>query len=153
MTKLSAHFLRLSCLFMLMLSQMVYGCPPDASEGVQVEHVRELGFGFRNVTLTKPTPWELGHFEFLYYRDKSLCQLGECSVSPSGNHAIFQDGPSGNLFLYRRVDGRQIQLTEHFVALVRKFNWHEDTGTVEVIFETGKSEEYSIESPVLDVEP
>ncbi len=114
----------------------------------KVERIEDLGFGFRRVLLAKPSGSNfesIGHWEYLYYRDQELCLLGECSVSPSGSYVIFQDGRSGNLFLYRRADGRQTQLTSQFVALVKRFDWDENAGRVEVHFTTGLSESYSIQ--------
>ena len=70
-----------------------------------VEHVENLGFGFRRVTIAKFNKFELGHYPFLYYRDRLLWQIGSPpSISPSGNFAIYQDGRSGKLILFRRRD-------------------------------------------------
>lgn len=105
-----------------------------------VERTTDLGFGFRRVMLAEPSPSSfesIGHFEYLYFRDRRLCHLGECCVSPSGRYAVYQDGPSGCLFLFRRADGSQTQLTTQFVALVEGFAWHEDVGTVEARFASG----------------
>jgi len=99
------------------------------------ERTTNLGFGFRRVDLAEPVSSSfesIGHFEYLYYRDRRLCHLGDCSVSPSGSYVIYQDGPSGELFLFHREDGQLTQLTSKFVALVDRFEWHEDTHTVEV---------------------
>jgi len=105
-----------------------------------VERTTDLGFGFRRVALAEPSHSSfesIGHFEYLYFRDRRLCQLGECSVSPSGRFAVYQDGPSGCLFLFRRADGSQTQLTTQFVALVDGFDWQEDAGAVEARFASG----------------
>lgn len=116
----------------------------------RVEGVHHLGFGFRRLSLAEPSGVDfesIGHWDYLYYRNQRLCMLGDCSVSPSGNHVIFQDDErSGNLFLYRRADGQQTQLTNWLqdVATVKRFEWHENEGTVEVQFDTGLSEIYSI---------
>lgn len=130
-------------LLMLTLSKMGNALPSST----HVERITDLGFGFRRVTVAEPVASNfegIGHFEYLYCLDRKLCRLGDCSVSPSGSYLIFQDGPSGILFLYRRLDGRRVQLTKKFVALVQRFEWHEDSGTVEVRFETGVPGSYSI---------
>jgi hypothetical protein len=122
--------------FLVVASVILSGCRSTSV----VERSTDLGFGFRRVVMAEPvnTSFEsIGHFEYLYYGDKRLCQLDTCSVSPSGRYAVYQDGPSGNLFLFRRADSRQIQLTSQFVALVETFDWHEDTGTVAAHFTSG----------------
>jgi len=102
-----------------------------------VEQTTDLGFGFQRVLMAEPDKASLErieHFEYLYYRDRRLCQVGAFSVSPSGRYAIYQDGPSGNLFLFRRADGRLTQLTSHFIALAVSFQWHENDHWVEAHF-------------------
>jgi hypothetical protein len=98
-----------------------------------VEHVEDLGFGFRRITVAKVNKFELGHYPFLYYRDRLLCQIaGPPSISPSGNFAIYQDGRSGKLILFRRRDEKITELTSTFVGVTSPFVWHEEQGTVEV---------------------
>jgi len=100
-----------------------------------VEAVENLGFGFRHITIAKWTESELGHFPYFYYRDRQLCQMGAPpSISPSGKFAIYQDGPSGKLFLFRRADQKITELTQNFVGVAYPFIWHEDRGTVEAQF-------------------
>jgi hypothetical protein len=97
-----------------------------------VEHIEDLGFGFRRVTIAKFNKSELGHYPFLYYRNRLLCQIvAPPSISPSGNFAIYQDGHSGKLMLFRRRDEKVSQLTSTFAGVASPFVWHEDEGTVE----------------------
>ena len=106
----------------------------------KVECTTNLGFGFRRVVRAEPSSSSfesIGHFEYLYYHDRTLCELGSCSVSPPGNLVIFQDGPSGNLFLFRRSNAQLTQLTSKFVALVGRFEWRENENAVEVNFVAG----------------
>jgi hypothetical protein len=61
----------------------------------RVERTTDLGFGFRRVVLAEPSQSSfesIGHFEYLDFDDHRLCQVGACSVSPSGRYAIYQDG-------------------------------------------------------------
>jgi hypothetical protein len=119
----------------------------DALHSSQVEESVDLGNGFRRITIAEPTTSEfesIGHFEYLFYRDQKIARLGRCSVSPSGNYAVFQEGPSGNLFAFSRADEEIVQLTPRFVALVDKFEWREDSGAVKVHFDTGAIESYSV---------
>ncbi len=123
--------------------QISHACPGTS----RVEHVEKLGFGFRILTIAEPVAIELesvGHFEYLYYLDQRLCDLESCSVSPSGDYVIFQEGSSGCLFVYRRADGRRAKLTSRFIALSKGFEWHEDAGHVEVHFTTGLTRSYAI---------
>src|SRR5438445_12958794 len=92
-----------------------------------VEHVEDLGFGFRRVTIAKLNKFELGHYPFLYYRDRLLCQIGPPpSISPSGNFAIYQDARSGKLILFRRRDEKTTELTSSFIGVANPFVWHEE---------------------------
>jgi hypothetical protein len=112
-----------------------------------VERTTDLGFGFRRVTMAEPTQSSfegIGHFEYLYFRDRQLSRLGACSVSPSGRYAIYQDGPSGNLFLFSPKDGSPIQLAQQFVALIDSFEWHEEARMVSVRFTNGRSQTFTL---------
>jgi hypothetical protein len=106
----------------------------------QVERTTNLGFGFRRVVVSEPSHSSfesIGHFEYLYFRDHRLCHLGQYSISPSGKFAVYHDGPSGCLFLFCSADGKQTQLTSQFVALVDRFEWHEDINAMEARFASG----------------
>jgi hypothetical protein len=97
-----------------------------------VERVEDLGFGFRRVTIAQFNGFEMGHYPFLYYRNRLLCQIGAPpSISPSGNFAIYQDGRSGKLMLFRRRDEKVSQLTSALGEVAYPFAWHEEEGTVE----------------------
>jgi hypothetical protein len=97
------------------------------------EHVQDLGFGFRRVTITKRNKFgQPENYPFLYYRSRLLCQIvAPLSISPSGNFAVYQDGHSGKLILFRRRDGKVIELTQGSIGLAYPFVWHEDENTVE----------------------
>jgi hypothetical protein len=116
------------------LSALVYGYARyhRANPLRGAEHIEDLGFGFRRVTIAKVTKSELGHFPFLFYRDRLLCQIGPPpSISPSGNFAIYQDARSGKLILFRRRDEKTTELTSTFIGVANPFVWHEEQGTVE----------------------
>jgi hypothetical protein len=103
-----------------------------------IEHSENLGYGFSHVTIAKLNKFELGHHGYLYYRGQQICLFGAPpSISPSGKFAIYQDGPSGNLFLFRRADQKVTQLTPKFVGVAHPFVWHEEQGIVEAQFEKG----------------
>ncbi len=103
-----------------------------------VEDTRNLGFGFRYETHAEPTNSSfesITHQAYLYYGDRKLCNVGEYSIAPSGRFAIYQDGPSGTLFLFRRADGKIFQLTPKSIGFPETFVWHERVHTVEVHLE------------------
>jgi hypothetical protein len=99
-----------------------------------VEHVEDLGFGFRRITIAKINKFgKLDHYPFLYYRNRLLSQIvAPPSISPSGNFAIYQDGRSGKLILFRRHDEKITELTKTSIGLAYPFVWHEDENAVEV---------------------
>ena len=134
---------------LLALSALVYGYQryhrATAMRGV--EQVEDLGFGFRRVKIAKINKFELGHYSFLYYGDRLLCQIGSPpSISPSGNFAIYQDARSGKLILFRRRDEKTTELTSTFIGVTYPFVWHEEQGTVEaVLAKQGMSAVFSLQ--------
>ena len=123
-------------LFLLVLLLFLSSC----SGRSRVEETTDLGFGFREEThaeLTHGGFESVMHQGYLFYKRQKLCNVGKCSVAPSGDYAIYQDGPSGNLFLFRRADRKITQLTQKFMALVEAFVWYEDKASVVVRFYDG----------------
>jgi hypothetical protein len=107
----------------------------------RVEERIDLGFGFREEMHAERTHGgfeAVMHHEYLFYKRQKLCSVGTCSVAPSGDYAIYQEGPSGNLFLFRSADRKITQLTPKFIALVQTFEWHEDKASVAVRFYNGR---------------
>ena len=111
-----------------------------------VEQVEDLGFGFRRLTIAKRNKSEMGHYPFLFYRDRLLCQIGPPpSISPSGNYAIYQDVRDGKLMLFRRSDEKITVLSATYIGVANPFVWHEDQGTVEAVLKReGVSAEYPL---------
>src|SRR2546421_5720748 len=106
------------------LSALVYGYERYQRGKLMkgVERVEDLGFGFRRVTIAKANKFEMGHYPFLYYRNRLLCQIVvPTSISPSGNFAIYQDGRSGKLILFRRRDEKTTELTSSFIGVASSF--------------------------------
>jgi hypothetical protein len=121
---------------------IVFGaCKSGPPKKPVVEQTTDLGFGFRRVVMAEPVKRgfeSIGHFEYLYYGHQRLCQIGACSISPSGRYAIYQDGPSGELFLFRREEGRLSRLTTRFFGLAETFTWREEANSVEADFGSGQ---------------
>jgi hypothetical protein len=113
-----------------------------------VERRQDLGFGFHRDVIAMQNPpgffESVGHFEFLFYRQRKLCQLDECAVAPSGKAVVYQDGPSGNLFLFRPADGKPVPLTRKFPGLVDQFEWHEGEGFISAVVADSKEKRRTI---------
>lgn len=98
-----------------------------------MEDSRDLGFGFRQDVIAETTvnrSESIGHFVYLFYRDRRLSQTDNCAVAPSGAAIVYQGGPSGNIFVFRRNRGTITQLTASFPGLVKKFKWRENARSV-----------------------
>jgi hypothetical protein len=115
---------------LLLASSMLLVAAIACAQPSGVEQRQDLGFGFHRDVIAEPSSFEIGHFEYLFYRDRKLCQLDECAVAPSGDAIIYQDGPSGNIFVFHRRDGKITQLTKKFPGLVSRFVWHERANNV-----------------------
>jgi hypothetical protein len=97
-----------------------------------VERRQDLGFGFHRDIIAQDASWELGHFEYLFYGSRKLSQIDECAVAPSGKAVVYQDAPSGKIFLFRPADSTVLQLSD-FPGLVQKFDWHESEGFISAV--------------------
>jgi hypothetical protein len=115
---------------------LLLACSACAQEiHLGIERVRDLGHGFRRVLVAEQNPpgvfESVGHFEYLYYRERKLSQANEAAIAPSARAIVYQDGPSGNIFLFRRTDGSITQLTKSFPGLVNRYVWREPDGVID----------------------
>jgi hypothetical protein len=109
-----------------------------------VERSRDLGHGFHRDVIAERNPpgafEAVGHFEYLFYRDRKLGPLNfECAVAPSGKAVVYQDGPSGLVFLFRPADGKPVQLTGKFFGIIDEYDWHEGEGFIRVVADKGRT--------------
>jgi hypothetical protein len=96
-----------------------------------VERSRKLGFGFHRDVIAEAAPpntqvfESVGHFECLFYGDQKLTALNscECLLAPDGHGIVYQEGHSGNIFMFCRDSGKTMQLTEEFPGLAMKMKW------------------------------
>ena len=96
-----------------------------------VERSRNLGFGFHRDVIAEAAPpnaqvfESVGHFEYLFYRDQKLAALNscECLLAPDGHAIVYQEGHTGNIFMFERDSGKTMQLTEEFPGLAMKMKW------------------------------
>jgi hypothetical protein len=96
-----------------------------------VERSRDLGHGFHRDIIAEAAPpnarvfESLGHFEYLFYRKQKLAALNscECLLAPDGHAIVYQEGPTGNIFLFERDSGKTLQLTQEFAGLAMQMKW------------------------------
>lgn len=112
-----------------------------ADAQVLSERSRDLGHGFRWVQRSERMPpghWEgIGHFSFLYYRDRRLCQCGliDFSIAPSGGYAIHADTRSGGVMLFKRATETSTAVSRPgTIGTIEKVEWSESSGTAKVSF-------------------
>jgi len=101
-----------------------------------IESTEDLGFGFHHDVIAESTTGSsesVGHFDYLFYHKRKLSQADKFAVAPSGAAIVYQDGPSGTIFLFRRNDGQVIPLTRRFIGLVERFEWHERDGYISAL--------------------
>ena len=96
--------------------------------------ITNIGYGYQEVRTTETD----GEFRYLYFGDRKLGKLGNYSISPSGNYAVFQDTPDGNLYLFRAIDKTMEQLTKEFIDQASKYKWNEKLEIVEIKFSSVK---------------
>ena len=117
-------------LFVLVTSLMAFsGC----ISGAKVEDREDLGFGFHHDRIAEPTvnhSESIGHFDYLFYRNRKLSQSDKFAVAPSGEAIVYQDAASGNILMFRPKQQSIVQLTSTFPGLVDRFIWHEADGYI-----------------------
>lgn len=113
------------------------------ADKILAERSHSLGAGFRFVEREVVNPaghWEgVGHFSYVYFHDRELCQCssGGVSVSPSGRFAALQDGPTGKLLLFSVRLNRIVEITKDYVGSADTFAWDEPSGRLTVKFFQG----------------
>ena len=74
----------------------------------------------------------LAHYQDLYHGPIRLGTVGQYSISPSRDFALFED--NGRLMLFGRTTRTIRDVTDGGFALPAKFDWNEGTGFVEVTY-------------------
>jgi hypothetical protein len=119
------HNIVVSAMFAVALS----GCSTVGT----VESTENLGFGFHHDVIAESTAnsaESIAHFDYLFYRHRRLSKAHKFAVSPSGGAIVYQDGPSGNVFVFWRERDTIAQLTSSFPGLAERFVWHESEGYI-----------------------
>ena len=118
------------------------------------EQIKNLGAGFQLVSrevVNPPEFWEgVGHFSFIYFHDRQLCQCdeGDLSISPSKRNAVFKDGPTGKLFLFNVTTGHITEVTKKYIGSPQSFIWNEEEGLVTVNFYQNLNNGYENSQPL-----
>lgn len=118
------------------------------------ESIQDLsaGFGLVHREIVNPAAhWEgVGHFSFVYFHDKRLCQCGhgDFSISPSKQYAVLHDGPTGKLLLFNTLTERITEVTKEYVGSPNAFTWNEEKGAVVVTFDQGLKNGYKDAAPL-----
>ena len=90
---------------------------------------RELGNGFFEVSrsqVNSPDHWEgIGHFSFIFYQNKELCQCSEYQVviSPEGKYAIYYSNQRSKLELFNVRSEETIMLSDKFIGYPQSGEW------------------------------
>ena len=101
----------------------------------QVGRCEDLGDGYDAAVIAKPsnsTFESIGHFQYLRYKEKELCNLGYYELSPDKRFIAFQEGPTGKIFLLDKKRHSQVELVSKFPGLVRKFDWKAKDGFLKI---------------------
>ena len=88
--------------------------------------------GYREVEREEVNPeghWEgVGHFVFVYYKEKRVCQCSaeEIAISPSGEFAIYTDVKDGNLMLFIAHSFATRSLSKEYLGYPYEADWNLD---------------------------
>lgn len=139
--------LRMSCRARILLTVLVFLFHTSIYAQVLRESSRQISHGFREVHRSEVNPpghWEgVGHFVFVYFKTKQLCQCSsnEFFISPTGQYAIYINDKTGVVILFNSGSEQTKTLTTKFIALLARVDWQESLRKAVVFFQTGKSGE------------
>lgn len=111
--------------------------PPPGT--VISESTRGMGHGYKEVSrsiVNGPKAFEgIGHFTFVYFKNRELCQCSEHEVlrSPDGLHAFFIEAASGRLFLFHTATGNLTKISNRYIGHPIRVFW--ESGRAKVIVE------------------
>lgn len=106
-----------------------------AGEFKEVENLVDLGDGYDTAIIAKPSKSSfesIGHWKYLRYKEKEICHLGPCSVSPDGGFIAYQEASKGKIFFLDKKEHKQIELVSKFPGLVREFDWEVKSGYLKI---------------------
>jgi hypothetical protein len=95
-------------------------------------NTRNLGGGFRLVHEDKKTTASSTHPHHLYYQSTDLGSVGNCFVSPSGCHALFEQ--NGKLMLFHSCSETLKPVAETHGAVPAQVTWSESRNEAAVSY-------------------
>jgi hypothetical protein len=131
--------------------------PTSAPPGtVLSESKRDLGNGYleiRRSQVNPPAHWEgIGHFTFIYFGERKLCQcdVDEVQISPKGKFALFVP-QSGQLTLFNAATKSGKRLTKRYEGMPIAADWQLSQRRVAVTLEKyvdGRSKKSTLTIPL-----
>ena len=100
-------------------------------------HVRNLGSGFKLVRDQRPASSASAPTHHLYYDAKDLGSVGQCFISPSGCHALYEQ--KGELMLFHSCSESLKSVSELNGAVPKQITWSEARNEARVAYSGGKS--------------
>lgn len=101
----------------------------------QVERRVDLGDGYDAAVIAKPSKSSfesIGHWQYLRYKDKEICDLGPYELSPDKRYVAYQDSSTGKLLLLDKKEHSTVELVAKSPGLVRVFDWKTKAGFLRV---------------------
>ena len=135
--------------FLVLLAMVILANAQEIPLGV--ERSRNLGYGFHCDVIAEAAPpnaqvfESVGHFKYLFYHEQKLAALNscECLLAPDGHAIVYQEGYSGNIFMFERDSRKTVQLTEEFPGLAMKMKWEAPDRIVAFVIPNSQSPESS----------
>jgi hypothetical protein len=112
-----------------------------AGELIEIEGVKELGGGLRfedHAEVSNSTFESIAHYRYLFYKDTKLGHCGFIEFSSSKKYVLYQEGISGELFVFDTESKTNKKVSKGFDGLVKEIKWSDDESKVDVLFYDGK---------------
>jgi hypothetical protein len=128
-------------IFIVIIISLLFAAQTIAGDLIEIERVKELGGGLRiedHAEVSNSTFESIAHYRYLFYKDKKLGHCGYFEFSSSKRYALYQEGISGELFVFDTKSKKNKKISNGFDGLVKKIKWSDDESKVHVQFYDGK---------------
>ncbi len=99
--------------------------------------VRNLGGGFKLVRDSRTAASPAAPTRHLYYESKDLGSVGQCFISPSGCHALYEQ--NGKLMLFHSCSESLKPISDLKGAVATQITWSEARNEARVAYSAGKT--------------